>query len=93
MTVQTSTLELLIQQGYKLIDDAWSSNGRLTYHHNDEANKPFIDSLAKSVRSAGWETHPSMLRAFRHQTIADEIIEIEPGGTASGHFPHYLKAD
>jgi hypothetical protein len=94
MTVRTSTLELLIQQGYKLIDDAWSLNGRLTYDHNDDATREFIASLAKVLRSAGWETHPRILRAFHNPIVADEIIEIEPGGTeTSGHFLHYLKAD
>ena len=43
----TSTHELLIQQGYKLIDDAWSLNGSLTYDHNDDATHEFIASLAK----------------------------------------------
>jgi hypothetical protein len=94
VTVRTSTHEILIRQGYKLIDDAWTSNGRLTYDHNDDATHEFVASLAKVLRSAGWETHPIILRAFRHRTIADEIIEIEPGGTeTSGHFLHYMKAD
>ena len=94
VTVRTSTHELLIRQGYKLIDDAWSLSGRLTYNHNDEATHQFVASLTKVLQSAGWETHPSILRAFRHRTIVDEIIEIEPGGTeTSGHFLHYMKAD
>jgi hypothetical protein len=94
MTVQTSTLELLVKHGYKLIDDAWSFNRRLTYQHNDEANKPFISSLAKSLRSAGWEAHPSRLRAFSHPMVANYVIEIEPGGAeTSGHFLHYVKAN
>ena len=47
VTVRDSTHELLIQQGYKLIDDAWSLNGSLTYDHNDDATHEFIASLAK----------------------------------------------
>jgi hypothetical protein len=94
VTVRTSTHELLIRQGYKLIDDAWRLNGRLTDEHNDDVTDEFVAGLAKVLRSAGWETHPIILRAFRHRTIADEIIEIEPGGTeTSGHFLHYMKAD
>ncbi len=81
MTVRTSTHEVLIRRGYKLIDDAWSLNGRLTYDHNDDATREFIANLATILRSTGWETHPSILRAFRHPIIADEVIEIEPGGT------------
>jgi hypothetical protein len=94
VTVRTSTHELLVRQGYKLIDDAWSLSGRLTYDHNDDATPAVVAGLAKVLRSAGWEIHPIILRAFRHRTIADEIIEIEPGGTeTSGHFLHYMKAD
>ena len=92
MTVRTSTHELLIQQGYKLIDDAWSLNRRLTYDHNDNVTREFIASLAKALRSAGWETHPSTLRAFHHSTITDDVIELEPGGSeTSGHVLHYMK--
>jgi hypothetical protein len=94
LTVRTSTHELLIRQGYKLIDDAWSLNGRSTYHHNEDATREFIVSLAKNLKSAGWATHPDILRAFRHSVIADQLIEIEPGGSeTSGHFAHYIKAN
>jgi hypothetical protein len=93
VTVKTSTHELLIRRGYKLIDDAWSSDGRLTYDHNDEATREFIVSLGKDLRSVGWETHPEILRAFRHIKSPDEVIEIEPGGAdTSGHFLHHMKA-
>jgi len=92
VTIRTSTHELLVRQGYKLIDDAWSLSGRLTYDHNDDGTHEFIASLAKLLRSLGWETHPNILRAFRHPIIADEVIEIEPGGAeTSGHFLHYAK--
>ena len=94
MTVHTSTQALLNEQGYKLIDDAWVLNGRLTYNHNDDVTREFISRLAEVLRSAGWESHPTVLRAFRHQTIADTIIEIEPGGAeVCGHFLHYVKVD
>ncbi len=86
----TSTHELLIQQGYMLIDDAWSLNGRLTYDHNDDATGEFIASLAKVLRSAGWEVHPTILRAFRNQITANELIEIEPGGTENPESPRPL---
>jgi hypothetical protein len=86
VAVRDSTHELLIQQGYKLIDDAWTANRRLTY---DDANREFVASLAKVLLSAGWQPHPTTLRAFRHPKIADGIIEVEPGGSeTSGHFLH-----
>jgi hypothetical protein len=59
VAVGTSTHDLLVQQGYKLIDDAWTEHGRLTYNHNDEATREFIASLAKVLGSAGWERYPA----------------------------------
>lgn len=94
MAIRNSTHELLIQHGYKLIDDAWTANRRLTYVHNDDANREFAASLTKVLLSAGWQPHLTTLRAFRHVTITDGIIEIEPGGSeTSGHFLHYMNAD
>jgi hypothetical protein len=92
VTVKTSIHDLLIQHGYKLIDDAWSSQGRRTYIHDDDATREFVVGLAKGLRSAGWETHPIILRAFRHP-LSGELIELEPGGPdTSGHFLHHTKA-
>ena len=92
VTVETSNHDLLIQHGYKLIDDAWNEHGRRTYIHNDDATRDFIASFAKVIRSAGWETHPNMLRAFRHP-VSGEVIELEPGGADTrGHFLHHMKA-
>ena len=55
--------------------------------------REFISSLAKVLRSAGWELDPNKLRAFRHP-VTGEIIEIEPGGEeTSGHFLHFVKSD
>jgi hypothetical protein len=94
VAVRDSTHELLVQQGYKLIDDAWIANRRLTYLHNDDANREFVSILAKVLLSAGWQRHPTTFRAFRHRIIAAGIIEIEPGGSeTSGHFLHYMNAD
>jgi hypothetical protein len=88
----TSTHELLVRLGYKLVDDAWYSDGRLTYDHNDDATREFIIvSLAKDLRSIGWETHPEILRAFRYK---GEVIQIEPGGAdTTGHFLHHVRED
>jgi hypothetical protein len=91
VTVETSIRDILIQQGYKLIDDSWNETGRRTYIHDEDATREFA-SLVKVLRSAGWETHPSILRAFRHSE-SKELIEIEPGGAeTSGHFLHHMKA-
>jgi hypothetical protein len=93
VTVRTSTIhDLLIRQDYKLIDDAWSSQGRRTYIHDEDATREFIVGLAKVLRSVGWEAHPNILRAFRYSE-SGEIIEIEPGGAdTTGHFIHHLKS-
>ena len=85
------TTDFLVRQGYKLIDDAWSEDGRRTYIHDDDATREFIASLTNVLRSAGWVTHPNILRAFRHP-VSGEVIEIEPGGPdTSGHFVHHMK--
>jgi hypothetical protein len=90
-TSAVSLHEILVSHGYKLIDDAWSSQGRRTYIHDDDATRVFILGFAKALRSAGWETHPIMLRAFRHP-ISGELIELEPGGADTrGHFLHRVK--
>jgi hypothetical protein len=92
VTVGASTHDLLIQHGYKLIDDSGTLHGRRTYNHNDDANREFIASLAKVLRSAGWETHPNILRAFRHP-VTEEALELESGGSdVTGHFLHRTKA-
>jgi hypothetical protein len=91
VTVLKSTHDLLIQQGYNLIDDVWSLQGRRTYDHNDEATREFITCLVKFLRSAGWEGDLDKLRSFRHP-VNSEIIEIEPGGSdTTGHFLHHMK--
>jgi hypothetical protein len=91
MTTLKLTHDLLIQQGYKLIDDAWSSHERRTYDHNDEATRELIGGLVKILRSAGWEGDLHKLRAFRHP-LSGEIIELEPGGSGTmGHFLHHMK--
>jgi hypothetical protein len=83
--------EVLVRQGYKLIDDAWDTKGRRTYDHHDDATRDFIAGLARVLRSSGWEAHPELLRAF-HRAESGEIIEIEPGGSeTNGHFLHHLK--
>jgi hypothetical protein len=92
VTVGASTHDLLIQQGYKLVDDAWDDNGRKTYSHDNDASGTQIANLKKTLGSAGWVRDRNALWGFRHP-ITDEIIEVEPGGPdTSGHFLHHMKA-
>jgi hypothetical protein len=85
--------ELLIAEGYKLIDDAWEARGRRTYMHDDNATREFIAGPDKRLRSLGWERDPDKVRAFCHPTTR-EFIEIEPGGAdTTGHFLHHMKSD
>jgi hypothetical protein len=84
--------ELFEAEGYKLIDDAWDEHGRLTFIHNDEANRPHLNRLGSTLRYAGWETSKTELRTFICPSNG-EIIEVEPGGSdTSGHFLHYMSA-
>ena len=83
--------ETFVSLGYKLIDDAWRAHGRLTYIHDDDADRQYLGSLGRTIRVAGWVSSPDQLRTFRHPTT-NEIIEIEPGGSeTNGHFLHLMK--
>lgn len=82
--------ELFENEGYKLAEDAWDEHGRLTFVHDDDADRPHLNRLAATLRSAGWENSKTELRTFRHPT-SGEIVEVEPGGAdTSGHFLHYM---
>lgn len=80
--------DLLIDCGYRLIDDAWAANGRLTYIHDDDADKSHLSQLKSTLGRVGWQINSDKLRSF---FSGDEEIEIEPGGAdVSGHFLHHL---
>jgi hypothetical protein len=92
LTGGVSTHDMLIQQGYKLVDDAWENNGRKTYSHDSDASGTQIANLKMRLGSAGWVKDKNSLWVFR-QPLTDEIIELEPGGSeTSGHFLHHMKA-
>jgi len=74
----SQTHELLVAEGYKIIDDAWKEFGRRTYLHDDDANRDYIKALARLLQSAGWQTDPRKLRTFHHPSSHHEI-ELEPG--------------
>ena len=89
--MKDSTHSLLVSQGYKFIDDAWSEHGRRTYLHVEDATRLYVADLARTLRSKGWEIDRTKLRSFRHSTT-DEIIELEPGGSeTTGHFLHHME--
>jgi hypothetical protein len=88
--VGAATHDILVQLGYKLIEDEWDTNSRRTYIHDDDASATQIANLKKALGSAGWQRDLDNLWSFRH---SDEILELEPGGSdTSGHFLHHLKA-
>jgi hypothetical protein len=65
-------------------------HGRRTFQHDEDADVAFTRTLTRQLRSAGWETDPTMLRTYNNIRLK-ETIEIEPGGTASGHFVHVFR--
>jgi hypothetical protein len=69
--------DLLVAEGYKLVEDAWKEFGRRTYLHDDDANKDYIKALARRLQSAGWQTDTRKLRTFRHPGSN----HLEPGGS------------
>jgi hypothetical protein len=86
MTLQ----ELLHDQGYRLVEDAWSTRGRITYIYDDDADRDHLAHLARLLGSVGWSKTRDKLRSFTHDATGEEI-EIEPGGAdVTGHFLHHL---
>jgi hypothetical protein len=80
----------LHDRGYRLVDDAWESDGRRTYVHDDDASGT-LAGLRQALGELGWRPHPNKLRSYQNQGA--EEIEIEPGGSdTSGHFLHHMKA-
>jgi hypothetical protein len=85
--------EVLVSQGYKLIEDAWAAHGRLTYIHDDDADRQHLAAVTRAIGAKGWLRPRDELRTYLHPGTK-EIIEVEPGGAeTSGHFPHLMKAD
>lgn len=83
--------DLLYAHGYRLAEDAWSSQGRKTYVHDDDADQHHLANLTKTLGSDGWTKSHDKLRTFSKDGSREEI-EIEPGGSGvNGHFLHYMK--
>ncbi len=88
----TGGISILIEHGYKLIDDGWQKEGRKTYLHDENASAEQIRLLKKHFERLGWKKDYENLRSFRHP-VTGEILELEPGGPdTSGHFLHHTKA-
>jgi hypothetical protein len=82
---------LIVSQGYQLIDDAWDEFGRRTYLHDADAGSRYVKEFAKILRGAGWEPDRGKLRSFHHEW-SGELIELEPGGADTpGHLLHHMK--
>jgi len=89
----SSIHDLLVSEGYRLVEDAWQTHGRRTYVHDDSADRSFVREISRTLRLAGWVPDNTVLRSFRNSATG-ELIEIEPGGAdTSGHFLHHLKSD
>ncbi len=83
--------DVLIEQGYRLVEDAWATDGRQTYRHDEGADRSHLHALRSVIAHMGWTSTPNKLRSFTIESWEEEI-EIEPGGSeVSGHFLHRLK--
>jgi hypothetical protein len=93
MMCESSIHDLLMSEGYRLAEDAWDADGRITFVHDDSADRSFVRDLARVLRANGWRPDNTRLRVFRNETTG-ELLEIEPGGSdTTGHFLHHLKSD
>jgi len=87
----SQTFELLVAEGYKLVEDAWDALGRRTYLHDDDADRDYIKGLSRLLQSAGWRADSRKLRTLHHPG-SDHEIELEPGGSeVTGHFLHHMR--
>src|SRR3979490_2397349 len=92
VAVQTSIHDILIEQGYRLIDDGRERDGRRTYLREENASGEQISILKKHFENIGWKKDYENLWSFVHPD-SGEIVELEPGGPeTSGHFFHYARA-
>jgi hypothetical protein len=84
---------LLKELGYCVVDDAWQTEGRVTYLNDENADRQFLRDLQASLAGSGWARDEHRLRAFTCAATG-ELIEIEPGGAeTSGHLLHHFKSE
>jgi hypothetical protein len=92
MSVETFLNGALYGLGYRLEADAWRTEGRRTFLHEDDATRDYLDVLRRWLNPCGWHRDAHALRTFRHEATG-EVIEIEPAGSdCSGHYLHHMKA-
>lgn len=78
--------------GYRIADEAWSTLGRCSFSHDEDATPAFLAALRASLARLGWKKHEAALRTFIDG--AGGLIEIEPGGAdCSGHYLHVMRGD
>lgn len=83
--------DTLVILGYRPEDDAWETDGRRTYSHDDNATRAYLITLRGILGRQGFDRDPAALRTFRRD---GELIEIEPGGAdTNGHYLHHMKAE
>lgn len=78
--------------GYRPEDDAWETDGRRTYVHDDDATRAYLTTLRGILGRQFWKRDDYAMRTFINEELG-EIIEIEPGGAGcSGHYLHHMRA-
>lgn len=89
--IMTEIQTILLAQGYKLIDDAKDKHGRLTFLHNDNADRSHLSALSHALRYAGWQADDAVPPVYRLPGTK-LMIEIEPGGAeTTGHYLHLIE--
>lgn len=82
--------DMIFAQGYRLSEDASAEHGRMTFLHDDDADRAFLLALSHSLRRAGWTADAAVPPVYRLPGTR-LIIEIEPGGAeTSGHYLHLI---
>jgi hypothetical protein len=54
MMFGSSIHDLLVSEGYRLVEDAWQTHGRRTYLHDENADRSFVRDISRTLRGAGW---------------------------------------
>ncbi|MCS3764964.1 hypothetical protein [Bradyrhizobium centrosematis] len=79
---------VLIQCGYRLIEDHWDQDGRRTYVSDEDADRDLLKDLEEFLAEHGWTKHPNILRAFTNVRLGG-LLEMEIGGPdTTGHLLH-----
>jgi hypothetical protein len=48
---------VLQSQGYKLVEDCWTTEGRKTYVNDENADREFLADLKQTLGQYGWKKH------------------------------------